>query len=209
MRLPLLVVPFSLLTVAVPLTAQLVPHKQPRAGELVDSAAFAAFVRARAGDTPGNADLSLVFDSAGRLKSARAVEGSLPAPLQSVLADSVAAYLRPQAPWSGGTWWVRLGVRAGPELALRTERCHVQGPTPVSSGDVGAILAASGNPHGGRIEIRFLVSESGRVLRAEPGPGTTLSPVAAARLAERVRYAPGTVDGEPQPMWTAIRLERR
>lgn len=185
------------------------PHKQPRAGELVDPAAFAAFVRARAGQAAGNADLSLVFDSAGRLKSARAVEGSLPAALQSVLADSLAGYLRPQAPWSGGTWWVRLAVRTGPELTLRTERCHVQGPTPVSSGDVGAILAANGNPHAGRIEIRFLVSETGRVLRAEPGPGTSLSPVDATRLSERVRYAPGTVDGVPEPMWTAIRLELR
>ncbi len=43
----LLLVPLSLLSLALPLRAQLVAHKQPHAGELVDSAAFAFGVRTR------------------------------------------------------------------------------------------------------------------------------------------------------------------
>ncbi len=204
-----LLLPCLALTLAGPLSAQVPQHKLPRPGELVDTAAFAAFARARAGEARGDAALSLVFDSAGRLESARAVEGSLPPEVKAALADSVVAYLKPQAPWPGGTWWTRLAVRVGPELALHTQPCHVEGPAQTSTGDLMVLLPAGGNPPTGRTEYRFLVSETGRVLRVEAGPGTRpLSPIDAARLAERLRYTPGTVDGRPVPMWTAIRIQR-
>ncbi len=204
----LLLVPLSLLSLALPLRAQLVAHRQPRAGELVDSVAFAAFARARAGEASGNAVLSLVFDSAGSLKGARAIDGSLPAAVRSVLADSVVAYLRPQAGWSGGTWWVRLAVRSGPETTLRTGSCHEQPPVLRSTSDIGAILAAGGNAPRRLIDLRFLVSETGFVLRVEPGTSMpAVSPLDAARLIERLRYTPGFVDGEPQPMWVGVRVQ--
>ncbi len=197
-----------LLAASASLSAQVPLHPIPRPHELVDTGAFAAFARQRVGEARGDAVLSLVFDSAGRLVSTRAIEGTLPPELKSVLADSVLTYLKPQAPWVRGRWWARLAVRVGPELTLRTEGCHVQGPTPVSSSDIGPILAAGGNPPTGRVELRFLVSETGRVLRAEAGPGTAaLSPLQVAPLIERLRYAPGNVDGQAQPMWVAMRVQ--
>ncbi len=197
-----------LLLTAASLSAQVPQHKLPRPGELVDTAAFAAFARARAGEARGDAVLSFVFDSAGRLESARAIEGSLPPEVKTALADSVVAYLKPQAPWPGGAWWTRLAVRVGPEVALHTEPCHVQGPTQTSTRDLMSLLPAGGYPPTGRTEYRLLVSETGRVLRVEPGPGTRpLTPIDAARMAERLRYTPGTVDGRPVAMWTAVRIQ--
>ena len=98
-------------------------------------------------------------------------------------------------------------LRLGPTLTLSTSSCHEQPPELQSAADVSAILAAGGNAPGGVIDLRFLVSETERVLRVVPGTTMpALSPPGANRLREQLHYAPGIVDGQPRPMWPGGRV---
>jgi len=207
-RSPLALLPFTLLIVAASVRAQ--THPLPKTEEIIDSVGFAAVVRAQAAGAAGKVLLSITIDSAGRVVGAWPVETRAPAEVATMLADSVIAYMRPQAPWARGFWWLRLAVRLGAQPSLRVERPRVQGPEPVAGGLADALRALGPLAPSGKGEIRLLVDETGRVRRAEAGVGTpALSPVAVARLLDQAHYTPGTVDGRPAPMWVALRIESR
>ncbi len=210
MRLPLLLVPFTLLTLDAPATAQ--THPLPKTGEFVDSAGFAAVVRAQGANSAGRLVLSIVVDSVGRIASVRTFEAKVPMTVAAALADSLSAYARPQAAWSRGRWWLRLVVDVGPEPALRTERAQLSSPSligrPTLDPQVVAAVVRGQASSSFDISYQVLVAEDGSVLRVEPGP--SLVPALMDQLrrdAATTRFRPGKVDGVPQPMWIEHRMK--
>lgn len=211
MRPPLLLVSFSIFALATAATAQ--SHPLPKAAEFLDSAGFAAVVRAQAAGSVGKLVLSVAVDSAGRIAGVRTLETKgVPMGVAAALADSVTGYARPQAPWPRGRWWLRLAIAVGPEPALRTERAQVSSPSlmgrPSLDPDVLAAIVRGQPGASFDLSYRVLVAEDGSVLRVEPGP--SLVPALMDQLrrdAATTRYRPGKVDGYPQPMWIEHRMK--
>ena len=61
------------------------------------------------------------------------------------------------------------------------------------------------------IDIRIRVGRKGEVLRVEPVSSGYPADCtqAAINAAQRIRFRPGTVDGNAEAMWTQIRIEFR
>jgi hypothetical protein len=202
----------AILAAASPAQARLhVDHALPATDAFVDSAALAAFAARHApAGTAGKLVLSFVMDSAGGVRSVRTLESALPGEVAAMIHDNVAGYVRPQAPWSGGRWWLRLTLRLGPEIALRTERSREEAPRQTASmSEIFTTVRSAGPPSAsGRIELRILVGEDGRALRVEPGPGNSVGKPEVERIATQLHFVAGKVDGEAQPMWLFVAVAR-
>ncbi len=61
------------------------------------------------------------------------------------------------------------------------------------------------------VDVRIRVSDKGRILAVEPADSSLPEDCAAAalRTARRIVFLPGTVDGNPETMWTEIRIDFR
>lgn len=68
-----------------------------------------------------------------------------------------------------------------------------------------------GHCMGLHVDVRIRVSDKGEILAVEPGDSALPEDCAAAalRTARRIVFLPGTVDGNPETMWTEIRIDFR
>ncbi len=209
MRPPLLL-PFLIIVLATTVNAQ--THALPKTGEFLDSAGFAAVVRAQAAGNAGRLVLSIAVDSAGRIASVRTLEAKVSMTVAAALADTLSAYARPQATWPRGRWWLRLAIDVGPEPTLRTERAQLSSPSLIGrpSLDPQVVAAVVRGQAASSFDISYqvLVAEDGSVLRVEPGPSLVPALIDQLRRdAATTRYRPGKVDGVPQPMWIEHRMK--